>query len=70
MAPYALLFSTARRQAKGRQGNACQKHGLSYFCVKSMRAVKLVLEKRSQSNLGELKQASPARELSCLAWGK
>lgn len=51
-APYALLFSGAWRQAKGSQGNACQKHGLSYSCVKSMRAVKLVLEKRSQSNLG------------------
>lgn len=51
-APYALLFSAARRQAKGSQGNACQKHGLSYSCVKSMRAVKLVLGKRSQSNLG------------------
>lgn len=48
MAPYALLFSTAWRQAKGDQGNACWKHGLSYSCVKSVRGAKLVPEKRNQ----------------------
>lgn len=48
-APYALLFSLQLGgRLRGDQGNACQKHGLSYSCVKSVRGVKLVPEKRNQ----------------------